>query len=96
MCDKLTSFNPATGRTLDVMSLKIGTGGTVDGIKWKWSDGTVTYSPKTYLSSTDEINVAIDRNSKLMGFASQEGISSGNYQIYGLSLLEIDTTCLDK
>lgn len=48
------------------------------------------------MTSTDEIDVAIDRNSKLMGFASQEGISSGNYQIYGLSLLEIDTTCLDK
>ena len=91
VCDKQTYFDPIKGRTLASIDMSIGsTSKTVDGIVWKWTDGTVTSSPATFKGSTTN-TLTLDQGTKLIGFAAYEkNLGSGMSLIYSLSLIEKD------
>lgn len=86
-------FDPNKPRTLAGIELSIGsTNGTVDGIVWKWSDGSVNTSPKT-LKTSKTTELKVDKGTTFIGFSSWTDMS---YGLYGLSLLEVDPTCVAK
>ena len=97
VCDKQTYFDPIKGRTLASIDMNIGyTSKTVDGIVWKWTDGSVTSSPTTYKGSA-ATTLTLDKGTKLIGFATNEkSIGSNMNLIYSISLLEKDQACVDK
>jgi len=60
-CETVT-FDMAKNKTLTEIELYIpSTSKTVDGIIWRWSNGTVTSSPST-LRSTNTIKLPLEKN----------------------------------
>ena len=92
-------FDMTKNKTLTAVELSIhATAKTVDGIIWKWNDGTVTSSPST-LRATNTVKLTLEANNVFMGFMTDESsgpAGSGIKLINALSLIVLDTVCLAK